>query len=628
MVEEKSKKKDKPISLTGMGNTKVPMPNPTIMPGMPLPNGINAIPSSMGPGAPGMPKKPRSPEEILKDLEDKKKRLEPLKKKILKKYKFTRSLAILPEDALPFFAEDEAMPEDVERTNPMLLLMIFPEEHFKDIQKIRQEVLGYIKESKENIWLMLKTEVDLWNYGYDSKYDLMDAVAAGFPLHDNGFLGSLRVANIHKSLVLRRFEKYVASYVIGGSLVRGSASEDSDIDTFVIIDDTDVKRMSRVELLERLRGVITHELLREATVRAGVKNPLNVQVYLLTDFWQNVKDAHPVMFTFIRDGVPFYDRGTFTPWKLLLKMGKIKPSPEAVDMFMKSGDQTDAMVKRRLIDAMIDIYYGVLTPTQALMMLAGQGPPEPKGVVQEVKKVFVDKEKLMTMTDLKTLEKAVGLFKAYEHGKLKEISGKEIDQLKKEGDKYIKRMKELRGKIEEVMKEKTINKVYDESIDLLKKIFGNKSRDQLLKDLDKELIRKGKVTKRVGEIAKDIVKAKMNIQKKKLSQAEMQKLTSDSSDLISSLTEYTQRKDLVSVEKGILQIHFKGRKSDLIKTDEGYFFVDGDKIKKFGKDKFQDSSKEELSKAIKATNESLSVSFDGKILEALKKEIGEFEIIV
>ena len=40
------------------------------------------------------------------------------------------------------------------------------------------------------------------------------------------------------------------------------------------------------------------------------ENILNVQVYLLTEFWEKVKDAEPVIFTFIRDGVPLYDRGT------------------------------------------------------------------------------------------------------------------------------------------------------------------------------------------------------------------------------------------------------------------------------------------------------------------------------
>jgi predicted nucleotidyltransferase len=121
-------------------------------------------------------------------------------------------------------------------------------------------------------------------------------------------------------LTLRKFEKYVVSYVIGGSFIRGDVTKESDVDTFVIINDTDVRKMPRVELRERLRSQI-NQFISEAEAMAGVAPyKLNVQIYLLTEFWDAVKDANPVMFTFIRDGVPIYDQGTFMPWKSLLRM--------------------------------------------------------------------------------------------------------------------------------------------------------------------------------------------------------------------------------------------------------------------------------------------------------------------
>jgi hypothetical protein len=93
--------------------------------------------------------------------------------------------------------------------------MVIPEEEYKNLPKIKPEVLKLIQDSKENLWLHIKTPIDLWNYGLDSKFEVIDAISASFPIHDTGFLGALRVASIHKSLVLRKFEKYVASYVIG-----------------------------------------------------------------------------------------------------------------------------------------------------------------------------------------------------------------------------------------------------------------------------------------------------------------------------------------------------------------------------------------------------------------------------
>jgi len=350
------------------------------------------------------------PESALtqKDFEKIKEKLDIFKKALLKKFPFTKSMAIIPAKAYPMFEEEEIpqeMQEEITKTKPMHIIMIIPEEEYKNIAKIKPEVISLVKESGEKLWVHIKTEVDLWNYGLDSKFSFIDAISASIPLHDTGFLGSLRVANIHKSLVLNRFDRYIASYVIAGSLVRGTADETSDVDVFVVIDDTDVKRMSRIELLERLRGII-FDYIREATALAGVKNILNVQLYLLTDFWQSVKDAQPIMFTFIRDGIPLYDRGTFLPWKRLLLMGRIKPSPEAIDQYMKEGERTEEFVKRRLLDTMVDLYFGIVTPTQALMMLAGRAPPVPKTIVQEVKEALVDKEKVMSENELKTLEKA------------------------------------------------------------------------------------------------------------------------------------------------------------------------------------------------------------------------------
>jgi len=51
-----------------------------------------------------------------------------------------------------------------------------------------------------------------------------------FPIIDKGILSHLRVAQIHKSLVLKKFEKYVTSYVMGGSLTTGTAKKESDVD--------------------------------------------------------------------------------------------------------------------------------------------------------------------------------------------------------------------------------------------------------------------------------------------------------------------------------------------------------------------------------------------------------------
>ena len=563
------------------------------------------------------------------DFEKLKKKLAEFSKKICKKFSFTKALGVLPANSFQFFEEDEGLPKEVIDSKPLHIMMIIPEEKYKDLNKIKTDVVEIVKETKENLWVHIKSsEVDVWNYGLDSKFEFIDAIAASFPLYDDGFLGSLRVASIHKNLTLNWLNtgrtQYVATYAIGGSLVRGTASKTSDVDTIVIIDDTDVKRMSRVELLEKLRRRITYDFIKEATALAGVKNILNVQVWLLTDFWQRVKDAEPVGFTFIRDGIPLYDRGTFTPWKRLLQMGKIKPSPEAIDLYMKEGDRTEEIIKRRMMDAMVDIYFGVVTPTQAMMMLAGHGPPVPKTIVQEVREVLVKKEKVMDEKELKTLEKVVKYYKDYEHGKLKEISGKEIDDLLKESKEFTEKMKKLRTKLEQRMNLHQAEKIQDETFKLMKQNLGDKSLDELIKSLDKEMVKKGKIVERMLPIAREISGLK---KKKAITQSEMQRIIRDAGELTNALTEFAQRKDLVGVEKDVLQISLKEGKAELVLVNGGAFLVQQNgKISKIHDGKLTNSNKEELEKAMKETKKDLKGSISSEVFSVLKREIGDFEI--
>ncbi len=575
-------------------------------------------------------REPESQQQI--DFKKMKEKLEDFKKKVIKKFPFTKAIAILPGQAVHLFEEDENIPKEESAKKLIHIIVIIPEEQYKNLGKIKPEIIQLAKESGEHLWVHIKTaEVDLWNYGLDSKYEFLDAISASFPLHDDGFLGALRVANIHKTLVLNWLNtgrvQYVATYVIGGSLVRGTADKTSDVDTFVIIDDTDVKRMSRIELLEKLRGKITYEFIKEATALAGVKNILNVQVYLLTDFWQSVKDAQPVMFTFIRDGVPLYDRGTFIPWKRLLQMGRIKPSPEAIDLYMKEGERTEEIVKRRLIDAMVDIYFGVVTPTQAMMMLAGNAPPVPKTIVQEVKEVLVDKEKVMSEKDLMTLERVVKLYKDYEHGKLKEIPGKDIDELIEVSRAYSKRMKELRDKLERKMQEHQAEKIQREVFALMKHLFGDKGQESLIKDLETKMVKEGKIPDRMLSIARDVSKIKQKVGDKKLTQGEVQRFTRDAADLMSALTEYAQRKELVRVGKSVLQVTIGDKKLELVLTEDGIFVAEiGGKLRKIQNNQIHDSTKEELEKALAMTKKMARGVLPSDVLEVLKKEYGEFSV--
>jgi predicted nucleotidyltransferase len=551
--------------------------------------------------------------------------IEALKDYIVKKYKFIKAVGIIPPQAAAIFDEENELSEEEKKKKPMHLAIVIADDKHKKFNEVKVDIIKQIAERKQNVWLNLFLEKDLWEICMDSKYEVSEAIGMSYPLYDKGILGALRVAQIHKSLVLKKFEKYVYSYIIAGSLVRGEAIKTSDVDVTVIIDDTDVKRMPRLELKEKLRNII-YSYIMQATELAGVKNELNVQIWLLTEFWDGVKDANPVFYTFLRDGVPLYDRGGFLPWKLLLKMGKIKPSPESIDMFMSMGDKMGDMAKRKLLDiVMNDIYWGTITPTQGLLMMYGIPPTNLYETVSEMKKIFVDKEKLLEKKYWDILDEIlIKYYKGYEHQKIKEVDGKTVDRLLKNAQSYLKRLKELRIDIEKRMQEKTFEELYENAFKLLKSIFGNKSEAVLVKVFEKELINNGKINPKYLDTLKSLEKIKKKYKEKKVPDIEsFEKIRRDAIYLIDGIVEYTQRKELGMLQKSKITLTFKNKSIDLFLT-KPMFLVDGSSVQKIG-DKIETSNMQELNEAVQRFK-GARVRLDKKTIALIKKELGEFDI--
>jgi len=379
-------------------------------------------------------------------------------------------------------------------------------------------------------------------------------------------------------MVLKKFEKYIVSYVLSGSLVRGQATSTSDIDVFIVIDDTDVKKMTRAELKDKLRAIIIGMGI-EAGEITGVKNKINIQVYILTDFWDSLKEANPIIFTLLRDGVPFFDRGIFMPWKQLLKMGKIKPSSEAIDLFMNSGQQMIKRVKFKIREiGMEDIYYSILTPSQAALMLHGIPPPAPRETAQLMRDVFVKKEKLLEENFVKTLEKAVNLRKDLEHGTKKEITGKEVDELLGESEKYLKRIDRLFKQIEKIREEDSVKHIYESVVTIIRDVLKlegvEKVKDtEIVKIFESEAVHKGIIPERYLRILKEIEKAKKDYDNHKLTKNEVERVKKDSNEFVRFMVEHLQRKRGRELERTKIRVKHGNRYGEVLLLDKLAFII-------------------------------------------------------
>ncbi len=309
----------------------------------------------------------------------------------------------------------------------------------------------------------------LWQAIYDGKLSLLTTIITGKILYDNGFVKAMKAAETLKLAVIKKFERYIMSVILMGSVAQGKATPESDIDLAIIVDDTDLKNMSRDEARNRLLMMINQ------TAREIYPKFETVQVYLLTDVWEWIKDASPVIFTIIRDGVPLYDKGLFAPWRLLLKNGKITPSPEAIHKFQKSGRLLIKIVQNEINQAVTEkLYQAMLMPAQAALMLYGVMPMTYREAPQMLRDIFVKEEGILEEKFPQWLEEVIKIRKDLEHGHIKQVSATELGRQLKRAEEFQNRMDKL---YEQIKKEK-INDKIDEMESLIKKTILKELQNQ------------------------------------------------------------------------------------------------------------------------------------------------------
>ncbi|MBI2138586.1 nucleotidyltransferase domain-containing protein [Candidatus Woesearchaeota archaeon] len=528
------------------------------------------IPQGAQPGMPQLPPLTKEQEEKLKEIKAK---LEKFQKKVVEKFdKYIMAVALLPPPR-----PKEGEKPDTEKIS-VLVLVDDSDSKKMSKQELKQKLLTIVDKQAQEIDPKIIPEViilsELWQNCYDAKYELLQLISLSAPVYDTGMLAAIKIAEIHKTMVLRKFEKYIVSYVLAGSLIQGRATKTSDIDVWIVIDDTDVKRMTRVELKDKLRAIIIGMGI-EAGEMTGIRNKLNIQVYILTDFWDSLKEANPIIFTLLRDGVPFYDRGIFMPWKQLLRMGKIKPSTEAIDMFMASGEQMLTRVRTELKNiGMEDIYYAILTPSQAALMLYGVPPPAPKETAELMREIFVKKEKLLEEKFIETLDKVVTTRKDIEHGLKKDLTGKEVDELLDAADKFLKRIKRL------------LLEVYDSIVTVIRDVLRQEgvervNDDDVIKCFERELVHGGKIPAKFLRMLNEIMKAKKDYQEGKLTQPEVDKIKRDSSQLMRFLVEHMQRARGRELERAKVRVKHGDHYGEiLLMDDQAFITTDIDKEEK------------------------------------------------
>ena len=314
-------------------------------------------------------------------------------------------------------------------------------------------------------------------------------------------------------------------------------------------------------------------------------------------------------------------------------MGRIKPSPESIDMNMEVGEGLIKRAKAKLITiVMEDLYYAALNPSQAALMLYGIAPPTPKETVRLLEEIFVKKEKLLEQKYVDILEELRIIFKKIEHRKLKVISGKEVDELVIKAETYLKRIKKLFTQINRKKEKYSINKIHKNSLEIVKDVLvGVKYKN--IEIAFKKYCDKNKLPDTLPTIFKNIIKAKKEFQEKKLTKAELDRVKRKSSTLMRVLTEHIQRLKRDGLEKCTIKFKYGKEIGDLILLENKAFILTKQEIQKAELKKgslvnIQKAAPEELEKEIIKIKPPKELILKTKTLESLKKLFGDVEILM
>ncbi|MBI2130531.1 nucleotidyltransferase domain-containing protein [Candidatus Woesearchaeota archaeon] len=223
----------------------------------------------------------------------------------------------------------------------------------------------------------------------------------------------------------------IRASVMFGSSARGTTVQGSDLDMMIILDDL-LMSLNR-EVIEAYRVIVQRLIVKHST-------RIHVTTLRFTSFWEYVRNGDPVAINILRDGVALIDSGFFDPLQALLKRGKIRPSQESIWSYYVRAPNTLHNSRWHLLQATLDLYWGVVDSAHAALMKVGEIPPTPGHVADMmehslVKKGLVERKYVFVMKNFYKLMKMIT------HGQKMQVKGEEFERYFAAADDFVRRMK-------------------------------------------------------------------------------------------------------------------------------------------------------------------------------------------
>jgi len=230
--------------------------------------------------------------------------------------------------------------------------------------------------------------------------------------------------------IRKRYGEVVKSVVIFGSVARGDMKKTSDVDVWVIIDDTISKASEDEEGITRGIYFISQSI-----------GDIHVQITPLTEFWQWIKIGSPELVNYLKQGLVIYDTGFVKPIQRMLKLGLLPPSEEAVKLKAQSAELRLKKIESDLKSMVFDLRYCGSDAIQAVVMQVYKAQPDQKEIPKYLEKLI--EEGKVEPEFLEKWERLNSLWKKVEHEEVRKVDATYVAEAEKLAREIVERFKKL-----------------------------------------------------------------------------------------------------------------------------------------------------------------------------------------
>lgn len=259
--------------------------------------------------------------------------------------------------------------------------------------------------------------------------------------------------NRFKEEVLKKYGNKIKCIVMMGSVAREDFKPKSDIDLFIVADDTE-KPMDFDEKTKMDGDILD--------IAKKISPNLSFQpLYTLTEFMDYARIGHPIIYNFIKEGQAVFDAGFFTPFQRLLQQGRIPMTREAIETYMDGAPKKLLRAKTvKLLMLAEDCFYAILNSAQAVLMFMGVEPPVPNKAYDEVRKYLVEPG-ILEQSYADDLKEIIEIRKKIEHKEIMDVTGQFVDEWIEKSERFINRMYDLLTVLEEKKKGKVLERTHE-----------------------------------------------------------------------------------------------------------------------------------------------------------------------